>query len=154
MNYADLTPNERIAKASEYATILVGEGKLESDIINELIDSFKLTDDEAKLALLKMRANFSDSYKRSINFNIWKGLFAFIIFAITGIFFYGASSEVGPGIYCPIAIVFVIFSLGSMIYSLRLIFQKYQLEENIKKSLFCVKFLMDRVQKFIFLFLM
>lgn len=132
MNYADLSPNERIAKASEYATILIGEGKLESDIINELMSSFKLTEDEAKLAIVKMRTDFSDSYKQSINFNIWKGIFAFIIFAVSALFFYGAASEVGPGVYYPIAFFLVIVSFGALFYSLRLIFQKYQLEESKK----------------------
>lgn len=134
MNYADLTPNERIQKASEYATILIDEGKLESDIIDELVNSFKLSEDEAKLAIVKMRTDFSDSYKRSINFNIWKGIFGFIIGAASAIFLYGASSEVGLSIYYPVAIFFAIASLGSLLYSLRLIFQKYQLEESSSRK--------------------
>jgi hypothetical protein len=138
MSYTNLTVDERIAKASEYATILIDEGRLEEDVLKNLQSTFSLTHDEALTALGKMKTDHKQYYQKSMNSNIVKAIFSFIAMASGAIFYYYFGKE-SFKLYSWLGIFFGIVAVGVVVYLIKLLAERFNIlpvrsEKNVKKE--------------------
>ena len=147
MSYTNISIEERISKASEYATILIDEGRLEEDILKDLQVTFSLTREEAYTALGKMKINHEQYYKKSMNSNIVKAIFTFIAMAGASVFYYFFGQE-SFKLYSWFGIFAGILAIGVIVYLFKLIAERYNIipthpKKTIKRDIpFTVQLMM------------
>lgn len=95
MSYKDLPLEERMQKATEYALILVSDDRPGLDIINELMDVFGFTEQEAIDCYTRMRKKFDDEFDEAIKTKIRFAWIALIFSTIILVFFAFLSTAVG-----------------------------------------------------------
>ncbi len=123
-NYANLTPKERISKAAEYASILIEEGKLRSQIISELMMTFSMSQYEAEQAFEKLKSENSVHYKKSMNANIFKTLLLVIALAGAAAIYFFASLE-SSKLLIVLAIVFGGSVILGCVYIVKALFERF-----------------------------
>ncbi|MDF2187273.1 hypothetical protein [Paraflavitalea sp. CAU 1676] len=115
MDYQTLPKEERIARASEYALMLVADDLAVEEIVVELSTMFNLAHEEARQAYEKMRQDHAATYKKTINKKNIAALAAGVtslIFALT--YFFMGKEMSGKGIGTAMILLSILFALPAL----------------------------------------
>jgi len=114
MSYKELPLEERIQRASEYALILISNDTQQIDTINDLMETFDLTESQAKQAYTLMREKFRSQFETATKSKIRLAWLVIITTPIIIAFFAFVSTEMGI-IYLICAFLFGLIFIASVI---------------------------------------
>jgi hypothetical protein len=120
-----------IKQAEGYVQLLMQEGKLEEDIINETMALFQLEREQASRLVYEYKTSKQDLYKQNVSSNVRVRLIQtipLILMATLYTFFYLDSKSL---LFIPILILLVLAVLGVLSYCALLIYERLNVKSRL-----------------------